>query len=111
MRQSGGSVVPLCISRNSGFRAASKRDRHKENEEKTETVGSAGYGKPTVDVSLLKSNPNDLFLFISGRRSSVRLRVHGQVTLEISQEQSGRKLQYYSGQIPKNVNVFQTKCL
>lgn len=38
-----------------------------------------GERKPTVDVGLLKANPNDLLLLISGRSSSIRLRGYGQV--------------------------------
>lgn len=38
-----------------------------------------GERKLTVDVSPLKSNPNDLLLFISGRSSSIRLWVYGQI--------------------------------
>lgn len=56
------------------------------------------YNKLTVDVSLLKPNPNDLLLFIGGRSSSVRLRVHGRNTHDGS-NQNRREISHVQGRI------------
>lgn len=76
-----------------------------EGGKKTATKTRSIYNKLTVDVSLLEPNPNDLLLFIGGRSSSIRLRVHGRNTRDGS-EQNRQEISHEQGQLLHSALTF-----